>query len=226
MSMDNSNQIIVAIAGIEKLHEGNWWAWKQCITQQFKKLGYTKYFSEDEPPKPANPAKPTSAEIMDTQKWQSDNVDALLILMKTILDNELCHIAGAETTSEAWAQLRAAKEAQTLDAIVDAQATLHDIKAYEGQLMAEHIANLQKATTELQDLGEPYPDNRFTMVISASLPKSWRQFTQSYWAGKTINDIKSIRSSDLITQIQQEEQAEKKANAAELANCTVTSYNM
>src|SRR5260370_39286475 len=92
--------------------------------------------------------------------------------------------------------------------------------------MAEHNANLRKATTELWDLGEPYPDNRFAMVISASLPKSWRQFTRSYWAGKTINDIKSIRSSDLITQILQEEQAEKKADTAELVNRAVTSYNM
>src|SRR5260370_20856260 len=225
MSTDNSNQIVVAVAGIEKLHEGNWWAWKQHITQQFKKLGYTKYFSEDEPPKPANPAKPMSAEIADTQKWQSNDADALLILMKTVLDNELCHITGAETTSEVWAQLRAAKEAQTLDAIVDAQATLHDIKVYKGQPMAEHIANLQRAATELWDLGEPYPDNRFAMVISALLPKSWRQFTQSYWAGKTINDIKSIRSSDLIMQILQEEQAEKKADATELANHAVTSYS-
>src|SRR5260370_6496887 len=198
MSTDNSNQIVAAVAGIEKLHEGNWWAWKQCITQQFKKLGYTKYFSEDDPPTPADPAKPTSAEIADTQKWQSDDADALLILMKTVADNELRHIAGAETTSEAWAQLRAAKEAQTLDAIVDTQAALHDIKAYKGQPMAEHIANLRKAATKLQDLGEPYPDNRFAMVISASLLKSWRQFTWSYWARKTINDIKSIKSSDLI----------------------------
>src|SRR5260370_40296232 len=124
MLTDNSNQIVVAIARIEKLHEGNWWAWKQRITQQFKKLGYTKYFSEDEPPKPADPTKPTSAEIADTQKWQSDDVDMLLILMKTVLDNELRHIAGAETTSKAWAQLRAAKEAQTLEAIVDARAAL------------------------------------------------------------------------------------------------------
>ena len=60
--------------------------------------------------------------------------------MKTISDNEFPHIAGVETTSKAWNQLLAAKETCTLDAIVDAQATLHDIKAYEGQLMAEHIA--------------------------------------------------------------------------------------
>src|SRR5260370_42429030 len=113
MSTDNSNQIVAAVAGIEKLHEGNWWAWKKCITQQFKKLGYTKYFSEDELPKPADPAKPMSAEIADTQKWQSDDMDMLLILMKTILDNKLCHIAGAETTSEAWAQLTPPKHAHT-----------------------------------------------------------------------------------------------------------------
>src|SRR6266436_6208876 len=50
--------------------------------------------------------------------------------MKTISDNEFPHIAGVETTSKAWNQLLAAKETCTLD----------DIKAYEGQLMAEHIA--------------------------------------------------------------------------------------
>ncbi len=92
--------------------------------------------------------------------------------------------------------------------------------------MAEHIANLRKAAAELQDLSEKYPDNRFAMVISASLPKSWRQFTRSYWARKTINDIKSIKSSDLIMQILQEEQAKKKADTAELVNRAVTSYNM
>src|SRR5260221_7085702 len=69
--------------------------------------------------------------------------------------------------------------------------------------MAEHIANLQKAATDLRDLGEPYPDNRFAMVISASLPKSWRPFTQSYWARKTIDSLNSIRSSDLIMRILQ-----------------------
>jgi len=146
--------------------------------------------------------------------------------MKTISDNEFPHIAGVETTSEAWSQLSAAKETWTLDAIVNAQATLHDIKAYEGQPMAEHITNLQKAAADLQELGEPYPDNRFAMVISASLPKSWRPFTRSYWAGKTIDSLNSIRSSDLIMRILQEEQSEKKAKVAELANHAATSFNM
>ncbi len=226
LTTNTNNQIIMAVAGIEKLREGNWWAWKRCITQQFKKLGYTQYLTENEPPQPANPEKLTAAKKKDIQKWESEDADTLLIIMKTISDNEFPHIAGVETTSEAWSQLLAAKETQTLDAIVDAQATLHDIKAYEGQLMVEHIANLWKATADLWELGKPYPDNRFAMVISASLPKSWRPFTRSYWAGKTIDSLNSIRSSDLIMQILQEEQSEKKAEAAELANHAATSFNM
>ncbi len=95
-------------------------------------------------------------------------------------------------TSVAWNQWSAAKETWTLDTIVNTQATLHDIKAYEGQPMAEHIANLQKAAADLWGLGEPYADNRFAMAISALLPKSWRPFTWSYWAGKTI-DTASIQ---------------------------------
>src|SRR5258708_1488174 len=211
LEADMKNQIVAEVAEIEKHKEENWWAWKRRITQQLKKLGYTRYLPENEPPKPADPEKPTAAEKKDIQKWESEDADALLIIMKTILDNKFPHIAGAETTSEAWSQLSAAKETRTLDAIVDAQATLHDIKAYEGQLMAEHIANLQKAAADLRELGEPYPDNRFSMVISALLPKSWRPFTWSYWAGKTIDSLNSIRSSDLIMQILQEEQSEKKA---------------
>ena len=142
-------------------------------------------------------SQPTTAEKKDIQKWESKDADTLLIIMKTISNNEFPHIARVETTSVAWNQLLAAKETWTLDTIVDAQATLHDIKAYEGQLMAEHIANLQKAATDLWELGKPYPNNRFTMVISALLPKSWRPFTWSYWAGKTIDSLNSIRSSDL-----------------------------
>src|SRR5258708_7909622 len=171
---------------------------EKAITQQFKKLGYTQYLTENEPPQQADPEKLTAAKKKDIQKWESEDVDTLLIIMKTISDNKFPHIAGAETTSVAWNQLLAAKETQTLDTIVDAQAALHDIKAYEGQLMAEHITNLQKATTDLQELGKPYPNNRFAMVISALLPKSWRPFTQSYWARKTIDSLNSIRSSDLI----------------------------
>src|SRR5258708_19573226 len=157
---------------------------EKAITQQFKKLGYTQYLTENEPPQPADPEKLTAAEKKDIQKWESEDADALLIIMKTISDNEFPHIAGAETTSEAWSQLSAAKETRTLDAIVNAQATLHDIKAYEGQLMAEHIANLQKAATDLRELGDPYPDIRFPMVISASLPKTWSPFTHSYWSSQ------------------------------------------
>ena len=41
LTTDMNNQIVMAVARIEKLQEGNWWAWKRHITQQFKKLGYT-----------------------------------------------------------------------------------------------------------------------------------------------------------------------------------------
>src|SRR5258708_1951909 len=104
LTTDMNNQIIVAVAGIEKLQEGNWWAWKRHITQQFKKLGYTQYLTENELPQPANPEKLTAAKKKDIQKWESEDMDTLLIIMKTISDNKFPHIAGAETTSKAWSQ--------------------------------------------------------------------------------------------------------------------------
>src|SRR6266481_5648834 len=105
LTTDMNNQIIVAVARIEKLQEGNWWAWKRHITQQFKKLGYMRYLTENELPQPANPEKLTTAEKKDIQKWESEDVDTLLIIMKTISDNEFPHIAGVETTSVVWNQL-------------------------------------------------------------------------------------------------------------------------
>ncbi len=54
LAINTNNQIVMAVARIEKL-QGNWWAWKRCITQQFKKLRYTWYLTENEPPQPADP---------------------------------------------------------------------------------------------------------------------------------------------------------------------------
>src|SRR5260221_12088506 len=99
LATDMNNQIVAAVAGIEKLQEGNWWAWKRRITQQFKKLGYTQYLTKNEPQQPADPEKPTAAKKKDIQKWESEDTNALLIIMKTISENEFPNLPGWKTRS-------------------------------------------------------------------------------------------------------------------------------
>jgi hypothetical protein len=203
-----SKEVTSGFISLEKLNASNWWAWKTRIITLFTLYDYLKYIDGSfKIPAPASPSAPTVTESKAITDWETEDLHARHLLQTALGDSELIHLQGATDAAEAWNQLKEIHEPKGLTAIVDAVWKLYDTRCHEGSSVTEHVTTLRSLLQEISTLGQIIPDSQFAMICTKSLPRSWDQWTSSFWAGQS--DITKIKSSEVISRIMEEDRRRK-----------------
>ncbi|GBE80154.1 hypothetical protein SCP_0213570 [Sparassis crispa] len=167
---------------IPLLKEDNWLPWKRRVEAILNDKGLQEYVTGKTPkPQPSNDPANRAAREAEISAWGEKDLKAQNIVVLSLGDSQMVHIAGAETARAMWEQLRTVKKQRGQHGILVLCRRFYRMQAKEEDNISSHITQLRQIQEQLHLMGKVVSDEDFRLILATSLPESWDSFLSSYF---------------------------------------------
>lgn len=196
---------------IEKLRDGNWFAWKTRITIVLESNDAYDIVT-GAVPRPQDPSA--------VPDWRNKDLIAQALIATTIKDEQVIHIAEYKTSAQMWTALRAVHEPLWQRSIFSTIRMLYRAQAKETTNIPTHLSHMRLMRERLRSSGHIIDDLDFKYILVDSLPHSWEAFTTSYLGYQggiqvtTAQELISLLCEEYYRRKEKEESGEFACTAA------------
>ncbi|GBE89144.1 hypothetical protein SCP_1501500 [Sparassis crispa] len=167
---------------IPLLKEDNWLPWKCRVEAILNDKGLQEYVTGKTPkPQPSNDLANRAAREAEISTWGEKDLKAQNVIVLSLGDSQMVHIAGAKTARAMWEQLRTVKEQRGQHGILALCRRFYRMQAKEEDNISSHITQLRQIQEQLHLMGKVVSDEDFRLILATSLPESWDSFLSSYF---------------------------------------------
>ena len=137
------------------------------------------YLEENEVKEFALTTVPVLDDATQLASWKRNDVKAWKILMDSVKNHLVSHLAKSKTTKEMFDSLKKLFECDSASRSIALRTQLHTIKMNRSESVASYFMRIANLRDQLGDIGETIPDIEIYTYILRGLPKSRESFIQS-----------------------------------------------
>ncbi|GBE85815.1 hypothetical protein SCP_0803370 [Sparassis crispa] len=158
---------------IPLLKEDNWLPWKRRVEAILNDKGLQEYVTRKTlKPQPSNEPANRAVREAEISAWGEKDLKAQNVIVLSLGDSQMVHIAGAETARAMWEQLRTVKEQRGQHGILALCRRFYRMQAKEEDNISSHITQLRQIQEQLHLMGKVVSDKDFRLILATSLPES------------------------------------------------------
>jgi hypothetical protein len=124
-------------------------------------------------------ALPETTTDEEKEEWKEDDVKARKIIIYSMRDHLLPHIANVKTTYEMYDALKNMFESNNTLRALTLKTQLQNIKMTKDDIVATFFMKISEIRDQLGAIGETISDRELVLTTLNALPKHWEPFLQS-----------------------------------------------
>ncbi|GBE87159.1 hypothetical protein SCP_1004060 [Sparassis crispa] len=185
---------------IPLLKEDNWLPWKRRVEAILNDKGLQEYVTgKTLKPQPSNDPANRAAREAEISAWGEKDLKAQNVIVLSLGDSQMVHIAGAKTAWAMWEQLRTVKEQRGQHGILALCWRFYRMQAKEEDNISSHITQLRQIQEQLHLMRKVVSDEDFRLILATSLLESWDSFLSSYFGAEGADNVHpQLTSQELI----------------------------
>ena len=122
---------------------------------------------------------PVPDDAIQLASWKRNDVKARKILMDSLKNHLVSHLANLETSKEMFDSLKKQFECDSANISIALRTQLHTIKMNMSESIASYFMRIAYLRDQLGDIGETVPDIELSTKVLKGLPDSWESLIQS-----------------------------------------------